>query len=129
LSAINTDAVRVPIAFGWKVTLIVQFAPAANELPQVLLSLKSDGFVPLREILLMLNDALPRLVSVTVFAVVVCPTATGEKNVMLDADSFTCGRRPKMVKVDLDPTYTFPFAIVGTVNLTAPPGTSRLFGA
>jgi hypothetical protein len=31
-----TEAVRLPPAVGVKVTLIVQFAPAATELPQVL---------------------------------------------------------------------------------------------
>jgi hypothetical protein len=112
------------------VTLIVQFAPAANELPQLLLSLKSAGFAPLREMLLMLKDAVPRFVSVTVLAFVVWPKATGEKNVALDADSFTCGRRPKILKLPFDPTYTLPFATVGTVNFTAvATGTSRLFEA
>jgi hypothetical protein len=39
LSAIETDAVRVPLAAGLKMTLIVQLAPAATVLPQVLVSL------------------------------------------------------------------------------------------
>jgi hypothetical protein len=36
LSLILTEAVRLPLAVGVKVTLIVQLAPAATELPQVL---------------------------------------------------------------------------------------------
>lgn len=35
LSVILTDALRVPLAAGLNVTLIVQLALAANELPQV----------------------------------------------------------------------------------------------
>ena len=36
LSAIATEAVRLPLAEGVKVMLIVQLAPAATELPQLL---------------------------------------------------------------------------------------------
>ena len=36
LSVMLTEAVRLPLAEGVKVTLIVQLAPAATELPQVL---------------------------------------------------------------------------------------------
>jgi hypothetical protein len=35
LSVMLNAAVRVPVAVGLKVTLVVQLAPAANELPQV----------------------------------------------------------------------------------------------
>jgi len=53
--------VRVPDAVGVKVTLIVQLALGASELPHVLVSAKS----PLAEMPLMVNDALPVLVRVT----------------------------------------------------------------
>ena len=36
LSVIVTEAVRVPIVVGAKVTLIMQLPPAGTELPQVL---------------------------------------------------------------------------------------------
>jgi hypothetical protein len=36
LSVILTEADRLPVAFGSKVRLIVQFAPGATELPQLL---------------------------------------------------------------------------------------------
>jgi len=39
LSAMETEAVRVPVAVGLKVTLIVQFALAAKVAPQVVISL------------------------------------------------------------------------------------------
>jgi hypothetical protein len=38
LSEMLTNAVRVPVAVGLNVTLIVQLPPAATELPQVLVS-------------------------------------------------------------------------------------------
>lgn len=90
LSAIETEAVRLLMAVGWNVMLIVQFAPTATELPQVFVWLKSDGLVPVMEILLMLSVALPVLVNVTVFGFVVWPTATGAKNVTLEGDNCTC---------------------------------------
>jgi hypothetical protein len=65
-----TAPVRVPVAVGVKVTLMVQEAPAATELPQVLVSAKS----PLAEMLVILNAPLPVLVSVTDWAELVVPT-------------------------------------------------------
>ena len=46
LSARVTAALRVPLAVGVKVTLIVQLAPAATELPQLLVCAKSLALVP-----------------------------------------------------------------------------------
>ncbi len=46
LSVMLTEAVRVPVAEGVKVTLIVQLAPAATELPHVLVCAKSPALVP-----------------------------------------------------------------------------------
>jgi len=40
------EAERVPSAAGVKLTLMVQFAPAATEPPQLSFSLKSPGLVP-----------------------------------------------------------------------------------
>lgn len=59
---IDTVPVRVPVAVGVKVTEIVQFAPAATLVPQVLVSPK---FV-LGTILVMLSEVVPVLVRVTV---------------------------------------------------------------
>ncbi len=64
LSVTATAAVRIPEAAGVNVTLIVQLAPAATDVPQVLLSAKSPPLVPVMAILVMLKDALPVLESV-----------------------------------------------------------------
>jgi hypothetical protein len=61
LSVRVTAALRVPLAVGLKVTLIEQLAPAAIELPQVLVWAKSPGFVPVSAILVRVKAALPVL--------------------------------------------------------------------
>ena len=66
LSVRVTAALRVPLAAGVKVTLIVQLAPAATELPQLLVCAKSLGFAPVSARLEMLKAELPVLFSVTV---------------------------------------------------------------
>ena len=63
------EAVRLPLAEGVKVTLIVQFPPAATELPHVLLWAKSLALAPVIRKLVMVNVALPLFVRVTVCAV------------------------------------------------------------
>jgi hypothetical protein len=55
--------------------------------PQVWL--KSEGFAPPREMLLILSETLPILVSVTVFAELVWPTSVVGK-ATVDADKRTC---------------------------------------
>jgi len=67
LSATVIDAVSELEIEGVKATPIVQFAPAATELPQVsATSAKSAAFVPVIVRLLMLSVVLPPLVRVTV---------------------------------------------------------------
>jgi hypothetical protein len=66
LSVMLTEAIRLPLAEGLKVTLIVQFPPAATELPQVLVWAKSLALAPVITKLVMLNVALPLLVRVAV---------------------------------------------------------------
>ena len=66
LSVTATAAARVPDAAGTNVTLIVQLAPAATDVPQVLLWAKSPLLVPVTATLVMLNAALPVLDSVNV---------------------------------------------------------------
>jgi hypothetical protein len=61
---------RAPVAVGVKVTVIVQLAPAANVLPQLLVWAKS----PLAATLLIVRGAFPVLLNVTVCAVLVVPT-------------------------------------------------------
>src|SRR5713226_4780622 len=69
LSAMLKLPVRVPDAVGVNVTLMLQLAPAATELPQVFVSTKS----PLAAILVIVRAALPVLDSVTVCAALVVP--------------------------------------------------------
>ena len=73
LSATLSVAVRTPLAEGVKVTLIVQFAPAATEVPQVLVWAKLLALVPESARLAMLKAALPELVSMIGKAVLVEP--------------------------------------------------------
>jgi hypothetical protein len=68
LSAIEMLALRLPVALGVKVALMLQLAPAARVLGlsgHVLLELKSPGLVPPRLMLLMVSGAVPVLVKVT----------------------------------------------------------------
>ncbi len=77
MSVIDTLALRVPVAVGVKVTLMVQEAPAARVLDpvgQVLVWAKSPLLVPLKPMLLMVKAALPLLVNVTACAVLVVLT-------------------------------------------------------
>ena len=64
-SATLRVAARAPLAEGVKVTLMVQFAPAATELPQVLVWAKLLTLVPVTVTLVRCVVALPRLDSVT----------------------------------------------------------------
>lgn len=65
LSVTISVAARVPGRVGVKFTLIVQFPPAATELPQLLLWPKSPGLPPANPKLVMLNAEFPVLVRVT----------------------------------------------------------------
>src|SRR6266699_802376 len=57
LSVTVNVALRDPVAVGVKVTLIVQFAPAATLEPQLLVCPKSPGLAPVKVMLVMLNAA------------------------------------------------------------------------
>ena len=71
LSVTPSEAVRVPRAEGVNITAIAQLAPAATELPHVLVCAKSPALVPVTAMLVMLKVALPVLLRVTVCAVLV----------------------------------------------------------
>ena len=61
LSVTVRVAVRVPVAVGLNVTLIVQLDAAATLVPQVLVCVKSPLLVPVTAMLVMLNAVLPGL--------------------------------------------------------------------
>jgi hypothetical protein len=63
LSCTVTEADRAPVAFGLNLTEMVQLAPAARLLPQVVVSLKSPAFVPVIEIPVIVTAAAPKFSS------------------------------------------------------------------
>jgi O-antigen ligase len=69
-----TEAERLPLAEGVNVTLMVQLAPAATELPHVFVCAKLLPLVPLTVRLVIRKAALPVLLSMTVRAVLVLLT-------------------------------------------------------
>ena len=71
LSAMDTEAVRAPVAVGRKVTLIVQDAPAASVVPHVVVRAKSAALVPVSVMLLIDMVTFPLLRSVMLLAVLV----------------------------------------------------------
>ena len=79
MSATESVALLAFNACGEKVTLIVQVPPAARLVPHALFSPKSVGFVPAMLMLEIESDAVPVLVSVTCWAVLVAPTGTWPK--------------------------------------------------
>ena len=68
-------AKRAPLADGVKVTVIVQLPAAATLVPQLLVWLKSPGFVPVIAMPEMLSAALPVLLRVIAWAALVELTA------------------------------------------------------
>ncbi len=74
LSVTVTLPLRLPLAPGVNVTLIVHVPPGARAAVQVLVCAKSEALVPLTAMLLIVNEADPLFVTVTVCAVLVVPT-------------------------------------------------------
>jgi hypothetical protein len=74
LSVMIKEAVRLPIAVGVNVTLMVQLPLAASELPHVLVCAKSPGLAPVNATLAMDRATFPVLFSVTVWAALVVLT-------------------------------------------------------
>jgi len=74
LSLMLIEAVRMPLAAGVKVTLMVQFPPAATELPQVLAWAKSLALGPVIARLEIVKAPLPMLPRAMVRVALVVPT-------------------------------------------------------
>ena len=79
LSAIESEALRAPVATGRKVTLIVQELPALRVVPHVVVRLKSAALAPLKEIVPTAMLAFPVFLSVTERAVLLVFTACAPK--------------------------------------------------
>jgi len=110
LSVTLMAADRDPVAPGVKVTLIVQLADAANELPQVLVSAKSLALVPVMVMLVMASALVPPFVKVTVLAALLLPTVT----VPNESDS---GESFAVVPVPLNETFCgLPVALSETLS-------------
>ena len=75
LSLTLSAAMRVPDAVGLNLTLMLQLAPAANELPQVWVWAKFPALVPVIAMLLMVKLVVPVFLRVTVLAALVVPMA------------------------------------------------------
>ena len=65
LSLMVSEALRLPVVVGVKVTEIVQLPPGATLPPQVLVWAKSPGLVPVTAMLVMVRAPDPVLLSVT----------------------------------------------------------------
>src|SRR5579862_3303457 len=79
LSVTLTVALRAPVVVGLNVTLMVQLAPAASELAQVLACAKSPGSVPAIVMLMPVIAIVPTFLNVTVLAALVVPVVTEPK--------------------------------------------------
>src|SRR5262249_10176000 len=106
-----TSALRFPFAVGLKVTLIVQLAPAATLVPQVLVCEKSFGLVRvmLMPVPVIVRVDPPLLVRVTVIAADVVPPISVPK-FKLVGDRVTVGGAfpacPVKIETLLDPWFT-----------------------
>ena len=108
LSATPTEPDRVPAAAGVKVTLMVQLAPGARELPQVLVSAKSPVIV-IPEIA---SGAFPVFDSVALWAALVVPGAWLPK-ARLVGENVATGAAPVPVS---DTPCGLPEALSATVS-------------
>jgi hypothetical protein len=86
-------AERLPLRVGAKVTLIVQLAPVATEVPQLFVWLKSPALLPLMDIPEMDRTAVPLFVNIAVCGALVVPTFCFAK-FRLVGESFTAGAMP-----------------------------------
>src|ERR1051326_218729 len=92
-------AERVPLAEGVKVTLKVQLAPAATELPHVLVSAKSDALAPEIATEVTVSAAPPVFVRVMLSAALLVPTAVPGKAGRVAGDRLTTGAVAVPVRV------------------------------
>jgi len=93
LSATEIAAVRLPVAPGVNVPVIVQLPPAATELPQLFVCPKLLAFAPVTEMLAIVSAAVPGFDSVIGSAVAAVPTSVlGNANGL--GLSTACGRVP-----------------------------------
>jgi len=100
LSVIAMVPLRVPVAVGVRVTLIVQLAPAARLAPHVFVTPKSEEFVPVTLMLEMARLTLPVFERVTVCAALGVPTCC-PVNVRLPGEVFAPGKGQNTLRFSL----------------------------
>jgi len=83
LSAMETAALRAPVAVGVNVILIVQLACAETLAGQLVVPAKSPLFVPVRVMLPMVRVAVPVLVSSALSGGLVIPKSSGANESLL----------------------------------------------
>src|SRR5215469_8923193 len=88
LSAMEIVALRLPVAVGLNFRMIVQLLDGPTDETQLLVWLKSPGFVPPRVTPVMLKAVAPTLVKVTFWAALVTPTLV-KGNATLTAENLT----------------------------------------
>src|SRR5205807_10115469 len=114
LSVMVIAPVRVPVAVGVKVTLMAQLAPAATDVPQVLVCMKS----PLATMLVTLSATVPVLVSVTDCATLVV-FRFWLANVRLLGERLTPGAAPVAVRLTVSVLFAALSGVVVVWDLVA----------
>ncbi len=117
LSVTERLPVLAPPAVGLKVTVMVQFAATESVPPQLFVSEKS----PLTEMAEIVSGAGPGLASVAACAGLVVPTHWAPKDKLDGKPVAFVASNPNTPTPFVVPTYTFPLAIVGVMNLFPAP--------
>ena len=112
-----------PATAGVKVTFMVQFAPIPSDVPQLLVWVKSPGFVPAMVMLVRVRAAVPMFDRVTARAVLGVPTVI-EPNARDVGESCTSGAKTAEVKLRL-PTLAL---LIVTFRLTGVNANPALLG-
>ena len=93
-------AVSAPVVVGPKWPWMLQLAPTARLVPQLLAKTNEDALAPVTAMLVMVSAAVPLLVTVTDWEALIAPTFTDPK-ARLVADKLTGGSAPVPLRVIL----------------------------
>jgi hypothetical protein len=126
LSVTFKSALRAPVAVGLNVTLIVQLALAASELPHVLVCAKSPGSRPASVMLVIVIAVVPTFFRVAVMTELVVPTVTFPKLRLVGVSSAvvpvplsgTCCGLPAALSVTVRFALRAPVVVGLNVRLT-----------
>lgn len=122
MSATEIAAVRLPVEPGVKLTVIVQVAPAASEVPQLLVWPKLVALVPVTEMPVIVSAAVPGLDSVMGSVVAAVPTSVLGNASGLGLNT-ACGRVPVPVTTaDCGEPVALSATEMAAVRLPVAPG-------